>query len=64
MKVIQVLFEEPLILSINGEIIQIVLFKTQEEGNIKLGIDAPRSLAIYREEIYHTIKEQDLISDD
>lgn len=52
-------FEEPLIFSINGEIIQIVTFKTSEHGNIKFGIEAPRSIKVHREEIYHAIKQKE-----
>jgi len=62
MDIVSIDFEEPLKISINGQTVQVVAFKTQEPGNIKFGIDAPRSLDIHREEIHHAIKlkkEQD-----
>ncbi|WP_133127225.1 carbon storage regulator [Legionella nagasakiensis] len=59
MYIITVPFEEPLIIDINGELVQIVAFKTQEHGNIKFGINAPRSINVHREEIYHAIKQKE-----
>lgn len=59
MDIITVAFEEPLIFSVNGEIIQLVTFKTPEHGNIKFGIEAPRSVKVHREEIYHAIKQKE-----
>ena len=56
MNIVTVPFEEPLILSINGAIIQVIAFKTLEHGNIKFGVDAPRSVTVHREEIYHAIR--------
>ena len=58
MNIITISFEEPLIILINGEIVQLIAFKTQEPGNIKFGVDAPRSVNINREEIYHAIKQK------
>lgn len=58
MNIMTVSFEEPLIISIGEEIVQIVAFQTQEPGNIKFGIDAPRSINVHREEIYHAIKQK------
>lgn len=49
-------FEEPLTLVIKGQRIEVVAFKTQEPGNIKFGIDAPRTVQVHREEIYEAIK--------
>ena len=49
-------FEEPLTLVIKGQRIEVVAFKTQEPGNIKFGIDAPRTIQVHREEIYEAIK--------
>ena len=56
MNIVTITFEEPLIISINDEIIQLIAFKTPEHGNIKFGVEAPRSINIHREEIYHAIK--------
>ena len=58
MNIINIPFEEPLVLTIAGEIVQIIAFKTQENGNIKFGLKAPRSINVHREEIYHAIKQK------
>lgn len=59
MDIILLPFEESLTLRVNGETVQIVAFKTQEHGNIKLGVDAPRTVNIHREEIYYAIKQKE-----
>lgn len=56
MEIITVAFEEPFAVLVNGELIKIVAFKTLEQGNIKFGVEASRSVNIHREEIYHAIK--------
>lgn len=56
MNIITIPFEEPFFLTVGGELIQVVAFKTQEHGNIKFGVEAPRSVNVHREEIYHAIK--------
>jgi carbon storage regulator len=56
MNIVTISFEEPLIITVAGEVIQLIAFKTQEHGNIKFGVEAPRSVNIHREEIYHAIK--------
>ena len=56
MNILTLSFEEPLILNVDGETVRVVAFKTQEHGNIKFGVDAPRSVNVHREEIYHAIK--------
>jgi len=58
MHIVSIPFEEPLIISINGQVVQIIAFKTQEHGNIKFGVNAPRSINVHREEIYHAIKQK------
>lgn len=60
MNIITISFEEPLIILIDGEVVQLVAFKTQEADNIKFGVKAPRSVNINREEIYHAIKQKKL----
>lgn len=59
MNIILLPFEEPLIFHVNGEKVQVVAFKTQEHGNIKFGVEAPRSINVHREEIYHAIKQKE-----
>ena len=56
MNIVTVSFEEPLFIFVDGEVVQLVAFKTQEHGNIKFGIQAPRTVKVHREEIYHAIK--------
>lgn len=56
MNIITVSFEEPLVICIGTQIVKIVTFKTQEHGNIKFGVNAPRSINVHREEIYHAIR--------
>ena len=58
MNIVTVGFEEPLIITLNGEMVQLVAFKTQEHGNIKFGIEAPRTINVHREEIYHVIQQK------
>ena len=60
MNILSVPFEEPIVLPINGELVKIVIFKTQEHGNVKFGIEAPRSINVHREEIYYAIKEKEM----
>ena len=58
MNIINLDFEEPLTLVIAGQKVQLIAFKTPEIGNIKFGIDAPRSMQVHREEIYQAIKHK------
>lgn len=59
MNIVMLSFEEPLIFNVNGETVQVIAFKTQEHGNIKFGVEAPRSINVHREEIYHAIKQKE-----
>lgn len=59
MNIITLAFEDPQIICINGEEIKLIVFKTQENGNIKFGVEAPRSVNVHREEIYHAIKQKE-----
>lgn len=59
MNIVTLPFEEPLTILINGETVQVVAFKTAEHGNIKFGIQAPRSVQVHREEIYQAIKQKE-----
>lgn len=58
MDIVTIPFEEPLTLRIKGIIIQIIAFKTPEPGNIKFGVEAPRTVQVHREEIYYAIKQK------
>ncbi len=60
MDIITLPFEEPLIINVVGKTVKLIAFKTQEHGNIKFGVDAPRSVNVHREEIYHAIKQKEL----
>lgn len=58
MNIVNIPFEEPLTICIAGQTIKIVAFKTQEHGNIKFGVEAPRNIDVHREEIYYAIKKK------
>ena len=62
MDIVTISFEEPIIITVNGELVQLIAFKTQEHGNIKFGVQAPLSINVHREEIYHAIKLKQLAS--
>ena len=62
MDIISLQFEEPLIIRIADSVVKILAFKTQEHGNIKFGVDAPRTINVHREEIFHAIKQKQLLS--
>lgn len=61
MDIVSLQFEEPLIININNSAVKILAFKTQEHGNIKFGVEAPRSINVHREEIFHAIKQKQLL---
>ena len=64
MNIVTVSFEETLYISLNSEIVKLVAFKTPEHGNVKFGVQAPRSINVHREEIYQAIKQkQDQVAD-
>ncbi|MDI9819437.1 MULTISPECIES: carbon storage regulator [unclassified Legionella] len=64
MNIVTIPFEEPLTINIDGKIIQVVAFKTLEHGNIKFGVEAPRSIEVHREEIHRAIKQKQQQSSD
>ncbi len=54
MDIININFEQPLQFTINGELVTLTAYKLlNEPGNIKLGVSAPLTVAVDREEIYH-----------
>lgn len=62
MDIISLQFEDPLVIRIADTTIRILAFRTQEHGNIKFGVDAPREVGVHREEIFHAIKKKELLS--
>lgn len=62
MDIISIGFEEPLIIRMGKDSVKILTFKTPEHGNVKFGVDAPRSINVHREEIYHAIKQKELLA--
>lgn len=59
MNIMTVSFEEYLNICVDGQIVRMVAFKTPEHGNVKFGLEAPRTLKVHREEIYLAIKEKE-----
>ena len=55
MDILTLQFEEPLMIHVGNTTVKILAFKTQEHGNIKFGVDAPRTINVHREEIFHAI---------
>lgn len=62
MDIVSLDFEKPLMIRIGDTTIKILAFKTAEHGNIKFGVDAPRSINVHREEIFHAIKQKELLA--
>lgn len=63
MNIITIPFEEPLIINVKGQTVQVVAFKTLEHGNIKFGVEAPRSVEVHREEIFNAIRQKKLAAE-
>jgi carbon storage regulator len=62
MDILSLEFEKPITINIAGSLVKILAFKTQEHGNIKFGVEAPRAINVHREEIYHAIKKKQQLS--
>jgi carbon storage regulator len=62
MNIISLDFEEPLIITLGDATVKILAFKTTEHGNIKFGVEAPRAINVHREEIFHAIKQKELMA--
>lgn len=58
MDILSLPFEAPLTLTIQGMSVTLVVFKTAEHGNVKFGIDAPKSLRVNREEVQLALLQQ------
>ncbi len=58
MDIISIAFEEQFVIKLNNELVKITAFETHEHGNIKFGIEAPRSINVHHEDIYYAIKEK------
>lgn len=52
MEITTVEFEANLVITVNNQKIVLTPFLTQEHGNIKIGISAPKGIEVNREEIY------------
>ena len=52
MDIINVEFEQEMKLTVNKQEVTFVCFKTDEHGNIKFGVNAPRKIAVNRQEIF------------
>lgn len=59
MDIVTVPFEEQITITLSGKAVKLVAFKTLEHGNIKFGVEAPRSVQVHREEIFHAIKQKE-----
>ena len=60
MEIINIPFEQIYTIEVYGEPIQVTLYKTTENGQVKFGIAAPRHVKVNREEIYSKQKMQSL----
>jgi len=64
MDIIWVEFEKNLIIVKDNQTVKVTPFLTLEHGNVKFGVDAPRSLSVNREEIFHKKKIQETALDE
>ena len=59
MEIVNIDFETALTIEINGEKILVTPFKERDPNVIKLGIDAPRSITVNREEVQQQLQNQE-----
>lgn len=64
MELFNIDFNDVLQVEINGQKILIHLMKEREPNTVKLGIDAPKSIAVNREEVYRAKKRIEQIIDE
>lgn len=55
MDIITVSFEESLLIHINHEWVKFTTFKSTEPGHVKLGIEAPKTVSVHREEVHNLL---------
>jgi len=59
MEILMVDFEDHALLNINGELVKLTPFKERDPNIIKVGVDAPKSMTVNREEIHlQLLKDQ------
>ncbi|MCG8492278.1 MAG: carbon storage regulator [Sneathiellales bacterium] len=59
MEILTVDFEDHALLNINGELVKLTPFKERDPNIIKVGVDAPKSMTVNREEIHlQLLKDQ------
>lgn len=62
MDIVNLPFEEPLRIQIDGHEVIVYAFKTVEPCNVKFGIQAPRAVKVHREEVYKAILKKEQLS--
>lgn len=51
MEIMNLSFEEPLTIELRGQRLSVTVFKSLEEGVYQVGIEAPKSISVNREEV-------------
>jgi len=57
--IVNIAFENEMKLTVNQQEVTLICFKTDEHGNIKFGVNAPRQIAVNRQEIFEMKKSND-----
>lgn len=55
MDILTLNIEEALLIHVDNEWVKVTPFKSHEPGQVKLGIEAPRSIKVHREEVYKAL---------
>lgn len=63
MDIVNVEFEKELKLTVNKQEVRLLCFKTDEHGNVKFGVNAPRQVAVNRQEIFEMKKSNKQLSE-